>query len=80
MGDDLYPVYVAVALGFLNRYKAFGEVFRPAVAPEVGLAIRPPRNPPMPVLQMYEAQNQVGDGDLISRICVGCSWRELTSW
>ena len=37
------------------------------------------KTPPMPVLQTSEVPNQVGDGEMASRMCVGCSWVERTS-
>ena len=44
VGGNLYLVDVAVALVFLKIQEAFGEVCRPAVAPNVGVAIQPPKN------------------------------------
>ena len=43
MGGNLYLVDVAVPLVFLKRHEAFGEVSRPAVVPNVGVAVGPPK-------------------------------------
>ena len=78
MGGDLYLVDVAVSLEILKIHKAFVDVFRPAVAPKVGIKFRPTKSPLMLVLQMYEDPNQIGDRGMTYRMCVGCSWRDLT--
>ena len=44
VGGNIYLVDVVVALVFLKIHNVFGEFFRPAVAPNVGVAIGPPKN------------------------------------
>ena len=44
VGGNIYLVDVAVELVFLKIHEEFGYFCRPAVAPNVGVAIRPPKN------------------------------------
>ena len=61
---------VAFAVEVLKQHKAYGDVFRPEVAPNIGVNVGVPKILPMSVIEALDSSKQVGG---LARL-PACAW------